>query len=125
MYAAGLTYIASQCAIKVSLVLFIRNLTPFRLHEVIASILNAFILVWGVTSEIAAAFQCSIPGTWNFAGIGAECFNIVGSLVLCVYVSVLTYTRLRFGLLLPSLTSSVMLRLFFGQYIYSVDFTLA
>ena len=54
----------------------------------IASILNAFILVWGVASGFAAAFQCSIPDTWDFAAIGAECFDIVGSLVLCVDVKI-------------------------------------
>lgn len=44
--------------------------------------MSAFIVFWGLASELAAAFQCSTPNVWKVEG--NTCFDIVRNLTLII-----------------------------------------
>ena len=52
-------------------------LTASDLHRKLGITLTAFIAVWGIASELAAAFQCGIVKPWHSYGPGSNCFNLV------------------------------------------------
>ena len=55
---------------------FIKELVPIHAHTRIAHLFGAGVLIWGLGSEFAAAFQCDVPRTWHKEG--NVCFDIVG-----------------------------------------------
>ncbi|CAG8271582.1 unnamed protein product [Penicillium olsonii] len=72
-YAATILFIASISCSKLSLIIFIRNLTPASLDRRVALALGAFIGIWAVVSIFTASFQCHLPQTWNY--MGSTCFD--------------------------------------------------
>ena len=75
LYAAGLLFIPAIVVTKLSIVLFIRNLVPVSAHATVSLISGAGIILWGVSSEFAAAFQCRRPSSWRSGG--NVCFDRV------------------------------------------------
>ncbi|KAJ5249028.1 hypothetical protein N7468_000479 [Penicillium chermesinum] len=74
LYASSILYLASICASKISLVLFMRNLTQTANDRFFGLFLAIAIGVWAVVSIFGTAFQCSVPGTWNFWS--NNCFDL-------------------------------------------------
>ncbi|KAJ6127680.1 hypothetical protein N7471_008897 [Penicillium samsonianum] len=72
-YAATILYIASIACSKLSLLIFIRNLTPASLDRRVALTLGAFIGIWAIASIFTASFQCHLPQTWNY--LNGTCFD--------------------------------------------------
>ncbi|KAJ5817783.1 hypothetical protein N7447_007791 [Penicillium robsamsonii] len=72
-YAATILFIASICCSKLSLLVFIRNLTPASLDRRFALVLGILIGQWTIVSIFTAAFQCGVPETWNY--LYGNCFN--------------------------------------------------
>lgn len=76
-YAAGLLYIPSLLLAKISVSLLLRLITPNILHKKLILGVEIVTVLWAVSSEIAAAFQCHLPIPWKFLG-GNTCFDRVG-----------------------------------------------
>ncbi|KAJ5740749.1 hypothetical protein N7493_000621 [Penicillium malachiteum] len=74
LYASTMVYIASHCFSKLSLVIFIRSLTPSSKDHFFALLIGIVTGVWAVASIFGYAFQCSVPNTWDFWN--GKCFNI-------------------------------------------------
>ncbi|KAJ5782954.1 hypothetical protein N7457_004728 [Penicillium paradoxum] len=72
-YASTILFIASICFSKLSLLVFIRNLTPATMDRRVALVLGILIALWGVVSIFTAAFQCHLPETWNY--LHGSCFD--------------------------------------------------
>ncbi|QQK44209.1 initiation factor 2B related protein [Penicillium digitatum] len=72
-YSATFLFIASICFSKLSVLIFIRNLTPAPLDRRFALVLGIFIGLWTITSIFTAAFQCQVPQTWNY--VKGTCFD--------------------------------------------------
>ncbi|OQE32642.1 hypothetical protein PENFLA_c001G08127 [Penicillium flavigenum] len=72
-YAATILFIASICFSKLSLLVFIRNLTPASLDRRFALVLGISIALWTIASIFTAAFQCHVPQTWNY--LHGTCFD--------------------------------------------------
>ncbi|KAJ5356283.1 hypothetical protein N7517_010892 [Penicillium concentricum] len=72
-YAATILFIVSICCSKLSLLVFIRNLTPASLDRRFALVLGILIGLWTVVSIFTAAFQCGVPETWNY--LYGSCFH--------------------------------------------------
>ncbi|KAJ5177922.1 uncharacterized protein N7500_000621 [Penicillium coprophilum] len=72
-YAAIILFIISICFSKLSLLVFIRNLTPASLDRRFALVLGILIGLWSVVGVFTAAFQCSAPQTWNY--LHGSCFD--------------------------------------------------
>jgi len=76
-YATKLLYIATLALAKLSIISLMMILTASDLHRRLGIILTAFIAVWGIASELAAAFQCGIIEPWHSFGPGSNCFSLV------------------------------------------------
>jgi hypothetical protein len=76
-YATKLLYIATLALAKLSIISLMMILTASDLHRRLGITLTTFIAVWGVASELAAAFQCGISEPWHFFGQGSKCFSLV------------------------------------------------
>lgn len=76
-YAAGLLYIPSLLLAKISVSLLLRLITPNILHKKLILGVEIITVLWAVSSEIAAAFQCHLPVPWKFLE-GNTCFDRVG-----------------------------------------------
>ena len=74
-YAAELIYIPIICLAKLSLILFVYNITPDRLHRKVMQGLGATILMFSIVSEFSAAFQCGVRHSWEI--FSSHCFNQV------------------------------------------------
>ncbi|CAG8277287.1 unnamed protein product [Penicillium nalgiovense] len=72
-YAATILFIASICFSKLSLLVFIRNLTPASSDRRFALVLGISIALWTIASIFTAAFQCHVPQTWNY--LRGTCFD--------------------------------------------------
>ncbi|OCK78505.1 hypothetical protein K432DRAFT_427219 [Lepidopterella palustris CBS 459.81] len=72
-YASNIMYIANLGTTRISVFLFIRQITPDPLQNKLAAGLGPLSLVWSVTSIFAASFQCSPSNTWKF--LNNKCFN--------------------------------------------------
>ena len=75
LYAASLLYIPAIIITKLSVILSIRDILTFGIHEKFTRIVGGGILIWGVSSELAAAFQCRRPDIWR--SNGNTCFDTV------------------------------------------------
>ncbi|KAL4749889.1 hypothetical protein BDW72DRAFT_177332 [Aspergillus terricola var. indicus] len=73
-YAASILYIASICLSKLSLSTFIYNLTPVHRDHLLAAVLQAVIVILGVTGVIGTAFQCRLPRPWDYWW--QKCFDL-------------------------------------------------
>lgn len=74
-YASQLLYIPALYLAKLSTLIYIRALSPDSPYAVLNKVLEAFVIVWGVGTEFAIAFQCRLPHPW--AIISGTCFNMV------------------------------------------------
>ncbi|CAI7672295.1 unnamed protein product [Penicillium palitans] len=72
-YSATILFIASICFSKLSLLVFIRNLTPASLDRRFALVLGIFIGLWTIASILTAIFQCDPPQIWNY--LQGTCFD--------------------------------------------------
>lgn len=68
---------------KLSLVVFIRSLTPSAKDKWLARGVEAIVYVWAVVAIFGTAFQCSLPRAWDFQN--GQCINLVGSVSFCPY----------------------------------------
>lgn len=72
---ARISYLAALTFAKLSIVAFIRHISPVTLHRGMTTGLAAFIgLVW-IAETITVALQCSPPQPWDF--IHSKCLNLV------------------------------------------------
>lgn len=74
-YAAGILFIAGLCFVKLSIVVFMIELTPILIFKRASYFLGILIIVWTVCSIFAVSFQCHLPRTWDF--IHNSCFDRV------------------------------------------------
>ncbi len=77
-YAATFLFIASVCFAKLSLVSFLRNLTPLPLDRKWGLIIGSLVVLWAITAALAFAFQCHLPQPWDY--VNQACFNRVSDL---------------------------------------------
>ncbi|KAI1204757.1 uncharacterized protein F4807DRAFT_446104 [Annulohypoxylon truncatum] len=82
-YAANVLSVASQAMSKLSLVFYIRVLSPINLHRASCWVLMGATLLWMLTSVILLLFQCSSPTFWDF--ITNWCIN---RLAIWYYINV-------------------------------------
>ncbi|KAL8724734.1 MAG: hypothetical protein Q9181_006698 [Wetmoreana brouardii] len=95
-YASALLYIPCVCLSKVAVALLLRALTPIALHKKMAFAIGVFTVAWSGTAELAMAFQCKVPHTWDvFEG---QCFDSVGTLRLLYFGSAARSHDITFNL---------------------------
>ncbi|KAJ5951270.1 uncharacterized protein N7479_009683 [Penicillium vulpinum] len=75
LFAASLLYLLSLMFSKLSLVVFIRSLTPSAKDKWLARGVEVILYVWAVVAILGTAFQCSLPRTWDFQN--GQCFNLL------------------------------------------------
>ena len=74
-YAATFMLVASVCFAKLSLVAFLRSLTPSALDRKLGLVIGLLVIVSGMTAIVTVAFQCHIPRPWDY--VHESCFNRV------------------------------------------------
>ena len=74
-YAATFMLVASVCCAKLSLVAFLRSLTPSPLDRKLGLVIGLLVVVSGVTAIVTVAFQCHLPRPWDY--VNESCFNRV------------------------------------------------
>lgn len=74
-YAAVLLYVPCVCLSKLAVLLLLRNITPNKSHQRMASTTAFCTLVWTGVAEVVLAFQCKVPDTW--AVMKGQCINLV------------------------------------------------
>lgn len=94
-YAANLLYIASLALARVSVLIFVMQLSPRRTYKQVSLGLIITISVWSLLSVFTLAFQCSIPKPWDF--YGDRCLDRV-SVWTSEWALDWWIDRLRFGL---------------------------
>ncbi|KAE8373716.1 hypothetical protein BDV26DRAFT_271504 [Aspergillus bertholletiae] len=72
-YAGYLVYVLSLYFSKLSLSVFIRNLTPVSRDHVHATVLHILLTVWAVVALFGSAFQCQASRPWDTSG---TCLNL-------------------------------------------------
>ncbi|KAJ6087398.1 hypothetical protein N7467_006312 [Penicillium canescens] len=75
LFAGSLLYLLSLMFSKLSLVVFIRSLTPSPKDKWLARGVEAIVYAWAVVAIFGTAFQCSLPRTWDFQN--GQCFNLL------------------------------------------------
>ncbi|KAJ5330519.1 hypothetical protein N7476_000302 [Penicillium atrosanguineum] len=75
IYAASLLYILSLLFSKLSLVVFIRKLTPSCEKKRVARGVEAIIYAWATVAFFGSAFSCVAPRTFDFWR--GDCFNLL------------------------------------------------
>ncbi|CAG8979879.1 hypothetical protein HYALB_00002653 [Hymenoscyphus albidus] len=74
LYIAGLLSIPTLVITKISVIIFMQGLGPASIHKRIGAAFSAFLILWGLGSEFAVAFQCRVPQPWNVVDHG--CINM-------------------------------------------------
>ncbi|KAI1088572.1 hypothetical protein F5B19DRAFT_505555 [Rostrohypoxylon terebratum] len=82
-YAASVLFVAGQAMSKLSLVSYIKLLSPITLHRVSCWVLLSAILLWAFISVIVLLFQCGSPRFWDF--LTNRCSN---RLAIWYYISI-------------------------------------
>ncbi|KAH8772242.1 hypothetical protein F5882DRAFT_506032 [Hyaloscypha sp. PMI_1271] len=72
-YASQLLYIPALCLTKLTTLVYLRALSPESHFETMNTLLEVFIIIWGLGAEFAIVFQCQLPSPW--AIISGKCFN--------------------------------------------------
>ncbi|KAF2656093.1 hypothetical protein K491DRAFT_745555 [Lophiostoma macrostomum CBS 122681] len=75
-YANKLLYIATLASAKLSIISLLRMLTASELHQKFGIALTAFVSLWGIISELIAAFQCGARKPWSFLGPESVCSSL-------------------------------------------------
>ena len=70
--------ITSVCFAKLSLVAFLRNLTPLAFDRKLSLTIGLLVVTWAATAIVTVAFQCHIPHPWDY--VNQSCFNRVSCL---------------------------------------------
>ncbi|KAI9641951.1 hypothetical protein NHQ30_009820 [Ciborinia camelliae] len=96
-YAASLLYITSLFFAKMSIVMFIDELTPIPNERIATKILGLMISLWAITSVFAAAFQCRPPKVWDNITGDSGCFNQVRIFYIRILAFADFWGRERFG----------------------------
>ncbi|KAG4034539.1 hypothetical protein MFRU_003g04980 [Monilinia fructicola] len=73
VFSFNILFILSQVFSKLSILVFIRSLTPNRLHRNLDTLSIILAVSWGITAGFGLAFQCDTPQTWN--SLQNECMN--------------------------------------------------
>ena len=63
------------CLTKLTTLVYLRALSPESRFEIANTMLEAFIILWGLAAEFAIAFQCKLSSPW--AIISGKCFETV------------------------------------------------
>jgi len=85
---AALLYIPSLLFAKLAVLVLVKTITPNRWHERTAYLIAAFIVLWAMTGEFAAALICHIPRTWDC--VQGQCngrVNVTKLLNICLLTS--------------------------------------
>ncbi|OKL57707.1 hypothetical protein UA08_06899 [Talaromyces atroroseus] len=72
-YTAGILWIASECASKVSMVFLIKNLFNLGAQKLETLVFIASMVLWATASILVVIFECHVPYVWNF--LGDQCIN--------------------------------------------------
>lgn len=85
-YASKLLYIATLTLAKLSIISLVMLLTNSHPHShpnhKFGWITTAFIALWGIVTELVAAFSCGVQKPWLFYGDDAHCLSVVCDPVL-------------------------------------------
>lgn len=73
-YAGFLVFTLSLYFSKLSLSVFIRNLTPVSRDHFHATILQILLTIWAVVALFGSAFQCQASRPWDTSG---TCIDLV------------------------------------------------
>ncbi|KAH9890135.1 hypothetical protein F4778DRAFT_773126 [Xylariomycetidae sp. FL2044] len=65
LYATNILFVAGQTASKLSVVVFIRIISPVTLHRTLLTVIAATTILWALTSTAPLVFQCSTPRVWD------------------------------------------------------------
>ena len=74
-YAGELLYVPILCLTKLSILLFLSQLSPNLTHRRLAQGIGAAVVLWAFIGFVVAAFQCRIPDLW--AIVSNQCINQV------------------------------------------------
>ena len=77
LYASTLLFVLTTVLVKLSIIFFLRALTPITIVKRTSDALGVVVSVWGLGSFLAAAFPCSIPDVWQFTS--DSCVNRVSA----------------------------------------------
>jgi hypothetical protein len=70
-------YIPVLCLAKLFTLIYLRGLSPVLLYWFLIQTIGLVIILWGITAELAIAFQCGLPKPWEV--LSGQCFNRVYS----------------------------------------------
>ncbi|KAI1086428.1 hypothetical protein F5B19DRAFT_160790 [Rostrohypoxylon terebratum] len=73
-YASVPFEILAYGLVKLSIAVFVKNLSPYDLHQHIDLVLRVVVALWLVSGIFSSLFQCSLPTPWNYLD-GARCIN--------------------------------------------------
>ena len=79
-YAANLLYIPGLCFSKLSVLAMIRTITPARTDQLLVYGLVVTIIIWALTAELTAAFQCQAQKPYDY--VTGTCFDRVGHSII-------------------------------------------
>ncbi|EKV13918.1 initiation factor 2B related protein [Penicillium digitatum] len=88
LFAGSFLYLLSLTFSKLSLVVFIRGLTPSAKNKWLALGVEIIVYAWAVVAIFGTAFQCSLPHTWDFQN--GQCFNLVAWRYFIVISNIIT-----------------------------------
>ncbi|KAK7187760.1 hypothetical protein PSPO01_05962 [Paraphaeosphaeria sporulosa] len=77
-YANKLLYIATLTLAKLSIISLLMLLTASHSHHKFGWVLTVSIALWGIVTELVAAFQCGAQKPWLFHGDDAHCLSVAG-----------------------------------------------
>ncbi|KAJ6066401.1 hypothetical protein N7444_000154 [Penicillium canescens] len=106
LYAASLLYIVNLTLSKLSLVVFIRSLTPSARDKFVAHVVKGIIYVWAVVVFFGSAFQCELAWRYFLCGsiIVTDLLIFAQAMVLISSIQTSLQRRLIFaGIFLPRL----------------------
>ncbi|KAK2737891.1 hypothetical protein FQN57_007342 [Myotisia sp. PD_48] len=90
VYASTIFYLLSLFLAKLSTLIFItRMATPEKYAKAIRASL-ALLVVWWVSSTLAAAFQCGVPAPWAYYNMEAKCFNTMAFWIVTTAIDMAT-----------------------------------
>ncbi len=85
---ATLLYIPSLLFAKLAVLVLVKTVTPNQWHERAAYVIAAFILLWAIAGEFAAALICHIPRTWDYSrGQCNDRVHLTKLLTVCLLTS--------------------------------------
>ncbi|KAJ5831832.1 hypothetical protein N7474_000143 [Penicillium riverlandense] len=73
LFAGSLLYILSLMFSKLSMIVFIRSLTPSSKDKWLARGVEVIVYAWATVAIFGSAFQCAVPHTWDIWN--GQCFD--------------------------------------------------